>query len=186
MELFPTLRLGWLNGWLLAAPFYLGYALLLRLFPREVVDRLYDRTGWTRRQRILSAIGLPFALAGVVLLILTPLKIGHPVFGLGLTMYGLGFLGFVIALMDFRYAPLDRPATAGSYRFSRNPQWVSFALTLVGVGAAVGSGIICLLFGVRIFFNHFRILGEERALLAQYGDAYRAYLNQVPRYLLFF
>ena len=31
-----------------------------------------------------------------------------------------------------------------------------------------------------------RILAEEEACLAQYGDSYRDYMRRVPRYLVFF
>ncbi len=34
--------------------------------------------------------------------------------------------------------------------------------------------------------NHFRILGEEKALEEQYGSSYLDYKNSVPRYFVFF
>ena len=186
MELFPELQLGWLNGWIPLAAFYLVFILLLRLFPQDVVRRLYDRSGWTQEQRILGAVGLPFALAGLVLIIFTPLKMGQPVFLLGSAMYGLGLVGFVTALFDFRNTPPDRPVTGGLYKYSRNPQWVTFATALLGTSVAVGSWSAFLLLGVRVVFNHFRILGEERSCLKQYGDVYGGYMESVPRYLSLF
>jgi protein-S-isoprenylcysteine O-methyltransferase Ste14 len=101
-------------------------------------------------------------------------------------MYVLGFVGFVMALFNFKYTPMNQPVTEGLYRFSRNPQWVMFAIVMLSTGIAVGSGIAVLLLSVRIVFNHFRILGEERACLEQYGDAYREYMERAPRYMLFF
>jgi protein-S-isoprenylcysteine O-methyltransferase Ste14 len=41
------------------------------------------------------------------------------------------------------------------------------ALMLLGASLAVGSGIVSLMFSVRMLFIHFRILGEERACLEQ-------------------
>jgi protein-S-isoprenylcysteine O-methyltransferase Ste14 len=50
----------------------------------------------------------------------------------------------------------------------------------------VSSWTVLALLTVRIVMNHFRILGEERALEEQYGDQYRSYKEAVPRYFLFF
>jgi protein-S-isoprenylcysteine O-methyltransferase Ste14 len=35
-------------------------------------------------------------------------------------------------------------------------------------------------------FSHYGILAEEEVCLKQYGDSYRAYMERVPRYFLFF
>jgi protein-S-isoprenylcysteine O-methyltransferase Ste14 len=49
----------------------------------------------------------------------------------------------------------------------------------------VGSGLALLLFAISAGFYHFRILGEERACLASYGESYRNYMQSVPRYFIF-
>ncbi|NIM95854.1 MAG: hypothetical protein GTO18_19310 [Anaerolineales bacterium] len=116
--------------------------------------------------------------------IFSPLKLGQPFSVLGLVLYSLGLIRFVVSLFNFKNAPLDRPVTDGLYRVSRNPQWLSFVLVLLGIGFAVGSWIVVILFSVRIVVNHFRILGEEEACLQQYGDDYREYIKRVPRYFL--
>jgi protein-S-isoprenylcysteine O-methyltransferase Ste14 len=72
------------------------------------------------------------------------------------------------------------------YRISRNPQWVAFAVILLGFSLMVGSWTVLALLSVRLALNHFRILGEERALEAQYGDDYLKFKRSVPRYFLFF
>ena len=185
MELFPRLQLGLANGWIPLVLFYTIFGFLMARFPKEVVERLYDRSGWTGQQRTISSIGLPFALAGMVLIVLTSLKIGQPVFYIGFLLYVLGLSGFILALINFKNTPFDEPVTTGIYRFSRNPQWVTFALVLVSCAIVVGSWIALLLLGVRIVFNHFRILGEEKGCLEQYGASYQAFMDRVPRYFLF-
>jgi protein-S-isoprenylcysteine O-methyltransferase Ste14 len=186
MEFFTKLLLGWLNGWMPLAIFYFPFALLMRIFPREVVRRLYAGSDTSTEQRLLNAQGSLFDLTAIVLLIFSPLKIGHVVFLPGITLYVLGTAGFLWALFDFKDTPLDEPVTKGIYRFSRNPRWVMMAVMLLSIGIIVGSGIILLLFGLRIVCNHFRMVGEEKYCLARYGEAYRKYMEHVPRYLLFF
>jgi protein-S-isoprenylcysteine O-methyltransferase Ste14 len=186
MTLFPLLKLGWLNGWIPGLLFYGIFIILLKIFPKETVDRLYDDTGWTIDQARLAKIGLPFALSALILLPFTSLKYPLPVFWTGLVLYLVGFAGFVYSLHTFNTTPLDKPATRGLYSVSRNPQWVTFAATLIGIRLMVGSWTIFLLVSVRIIMNHFRILGEERALEKQYGKSYLDYKKSIPRYMLFF
>jgi protein-S-isoprenylcysteine O-methyltransferase Ste14 len=57
---------------------------------------------------------------------------------------------------------------------------------MVGFSFMVGSWIVLALLLIRIVMNHFRILGEEKALEVQYGDAYLEYKKSVPRYFVFF
>lgn len=185
MEWLPQLQLGWFNGWVLLAVWYGVFGLMLALLPRDVVARLYDRSGWSRQLSILSAMRTVFALPAFVLITFSPLKVGCSVFSVGLLIFALGLAGFVAALWNFRNTPSDRPATVGLYRVSRNPQALTFFLALYGITLTIGSWIALLTVAACQLFAHFRILAEEAACLRQYGDAYRAYMRRVPRYFLF-
>lgn len=72
----------------------------------------------------------------------------------------------------------------GVYRWSRNPQYVGYALFLFGVavmGASASALGVSLLFAV---FIHFYIVSVEEPHLKQaFGDEYLAYMRRVPRYL---
>ncbi|MBN1312440.1 MAG: isoprenylcysteine carboxylmethyltransferase family protein [Anaerolineae bacterium] len=186
MEWLPDMHFGWLNGWLMLAVFFLVFGLLLLIFPKDIVAKLYSATGWSQEQRILTASGKIFSVACVALVIFTPLKIGRGVFIVGGVVYLLGFAGMVVALFNFRNTPVDQPVTKGLYRISRNPQWVSLVVMFLGVCIAVGSWAAVALFVIAVAFYHFRILGEERACLSSYGESYRDFMERVPRYFLFF
>jgi protein-S-isoprenylcysteine O-methyltransferase Ste14 len=186
MSLFPPLSLSWLNGWLPTAVFYGSFLILLKIFPKDTVDRLYDDSGWTLEMARPAKIGLPFALVAMILILFSPLKLGQQVFWIGLVLALIGQAGFIYSLHSFNITPLNEPVTDGLYRISRNPQWVTFAVVMIGFSLMVGSWTVLALLTVRVVMNHFRILGEERALEEQYGDSYLAYKNTVPRYLIFF
>jgi protein-S-isoprenylcysteine O-methyltransferase Ste14 len=61
----------------------------------------------------------------------------------------------------------------GPYSVSRNPLYLFSFIGAAGVGAQFGSLTIAL----------FCVNKEERALTARYGDTYRAYVAEVPRFL---
>lgn len=186
MELFPKLELGWLNGWILLAVYGVVFGGVVRSFPKDVVARLYDRSGWTPTQKTLTTIGKLLSLAGFILFIFTPLKIGERAFVVGTALFALGLIGVVVALFNFKDTPPDQPVTKGLYRVSRNPQWVMLVLVFLGAFIAAGSGIALILLVMAVLCYHFRILAEERACLSQYGDSYRDYMQRIPRYFLFF
>jgi hypothetical protein len=57
MELMPNLSLGWLNGWLALVLLCLTEGVLFLVFPRKVVARLFDRSGWSRKQKAFTIAG---------------------------------------------------------------------------------------------------------------------------------
>lgn len=185
MTLFPPLSLGWTNGWIPIALFYGVFFILLKIFPKETVERLYEDSGWTLDQARPAKIGLPFALAAMVLILFTPLKMNQPIFWIGLVLALIGQTGFIYSLHTFNITPLGEPVTGGFYKISRNPQWVTFAVIMVGFSLMVGSWTVLALLTVRVVMNHFRILGEEAALEMQYRESYLEYKKSVPRYFIF-
>ena len=186
MELIPKLEIGWLNGWILLAFEFLIQGSLLLVFPKDVVARLFDRSGWSKEQRVLTILGKAFSLACLVLIILTPLKTNSRLFVVGLIVYAIGLAGLVAAMLDFKGAPPDRPATKGVYRISRHPQLVALFVLFLGMCVAIGSWPALFALVVSRSLQHLGILAEEEACLRRYGESYRDYMEQVPRYFLFF
>jgi protein-S-isoprenylcysteine O-methyltransferase Ste14 len=186
MELFPVLSLGWLNGWIALALLVLTDAILFLSFPKPVVARLWDRSGWNRKQTVFTVLGKLVSLGGLVLIVFTPLKIGTPVFFLGAALVAAGLVGLIQSLSDFRNTPPDQPVTRGIYRVSRHPQIASAGLILLGASIAIGSWAAVILWALGHLFGHWGILAEEEICLEQYGESYRQYRKRVPRYFLFF
>jgi len=186
MELLPELRIGWLNGWLFLGSLALTDMVSFLLMPRAVVHRLFDRSGWTRRQALLTVVGKLVSLVSLGLICLTPLKLGSPVLAIGAVTASAGLIGLVLALLDFKNTPADRPVTQRMYRLSRHPQIVMSFVVLAGACIAIGSWSALAILIVSHLFTHLGILAEEEVCARLYGDPYRAYLKKVPRYFVFF
>jgi protein-S-isoprenylcysteine O-methyltransferase Ste14 len=186
MELLPALKLGWLNGWIPLVVEFLIEGFLLLIFPKDVVARLFDRSGWSVKQRVFTIIGKVFSLACLALIIFTPLKINSSAFIVGLILYTIGLSGLVTAMFNFKDTPLDQPVTKGVYKISRHPQSVAIFIFLLGICVAIGSWAALFMLVMSKLLQHFSILAEEEVCLQRYGDSYRTFMERVPRYFLFF
>jgi len=185
MEWFPALKLGWRNGWLLWALLSVVQGVLLLASSREVRARLFDRSRWGRRGAAIFTIGKLFSLICLVLVALTPLTTG-PLLTAGVVVYAAGLAALSWAILDFRATPPGEPVTRGLYRISRHPQLTAQLVAFAGVCLAIGSWAALLALVISRVLQHWGVLAEEEACLAQYGDSYRAYMRRVPRYFLFF
>ena len=139
MELWPELRFGLFNGWIALALLVLTDGICFLVFPRDVVKRLFDRSGWSQKQVVFTVLGKLCALVCLVLLIFTPLKVKSPVFVVGAVVAVLGAAGLASALVTFRNTPLGQPVERGIYCISRHPQIVMSSVVLLGGTIAIGS-----------------------------------------------
>lgn len=186
VEFFPELVLGVANGWLLLVMFFGAYAATLISFPKEALARLYDRSGESERPPVRRIVVVVVVFVWFVSMGLSPLKRGTLVFGLGMSMYLLGWMGFLASLVTFRNTPVDQPVTGGLYNISRHPQQMAVSVTFLGISIAIGSWTSLIITLLGILGAHGKILAEEEACLKQYGDSYRDYMKRIPRYFLFF
>lgn len=186
MEFFPALEIGWFNGWTLLIVLYLAYGVLLLVFPRHVVKRLYEynRSSWSRRHRAFYVTEKLLLVVYIILVVLSPLKTDSFVFIPGIVLFSFGLTGFIIALFNFKNTPLDQPVSRGLYRVSRHPQVLMLFIAGSGIGIAIGSLFVLFIQILASFFGRSRVLTEEQACLERYGDSYRIYMEHVPRYVL--
>jgi protein-S-isoprenylcysteine O-methyltransferase Ste14 len=119
----------------------------------------------------LDVPGGPFIVVGVLL---------------GLSGVVIAGLAIVTFRSFHRMSGLDtsRLIDTGIYRHSRNPQNLGWGLALLGLALAGRSpsalGLV-VLFGLVI---HGYVVGlEEPYLESLYGDEFREYMSQVPRYV---
>jgi len=187
MDAIRDFRLGLGNAWVLLAAYAVGFLLTLATFSREQKARLFADPKLQLRgmKRWLLFAGQVVAVAYIAMAVFSPLRTGTLWLPVGLAVCVLGCATVIVSLLYFKRTPLDKPATAGPYRFSRNPQWVGLFLVLLGSALATGAWLPILMVAVVGLVYHLQIVEEEKACLKQYGDSYRAYLRGVPRYLLF-
>lgn len=187
MSVFPALRIGWLNGWIPFALVGLTEGILFVSIPRHVLARLFDRSGWSKKQALWFSAGKLFSLVYIALIILTPLRTISSLFVIGMGLNLMGLIGLASAILTFSCAAPDQPATGGLYRVSRHPQVFMTFVSLLGASLAVGSWSAAFALFLSRGLQHLGIVAEEEeACHRRYGDSYRVCTERVPRCFLFF
>jgi len=72
--------------------------------------------------------------------------------------------------------------TSGIYKISRNPMYASFIFLNTATFLFLPSILLLAVMLYGMVVHHFIILGEEKFLDGEFGDEYRKYKAQVPRY----
>ncbi len=128
--------------------------------------------------RITPALGLPkdirWLLTGVFVLV-----------GISFDLRSLlVFLRARTSINPMKPNQASSLVVTGVYRRTRNPMYVGLACMLVAVAIFLDAPVA--LIGVVAFVGYitrFQIQPEESALLQKFGEAYRDYCKQVPRWL---
>lgn len=80
--------------------------------------------------------------------------------------------------------PTKKLVTSGMYRYVRNPMIIGVLMVLTGESLAIQSLRICI--WMLVFFllnNAYFTIFEEPNLAKRFGDEYRNYKNNVPRWI---
>lgn len=72
--------------------------------------------------------------------------------------------------------------TSGIYKISRNPMYASFIFLNTATFLYLPSILLLVVMIYGMIVHHFIILGEEKFLVNVFGDNYKHYKAQVPRY----
>ena len=185
MSLIPDFELGLWNAWIFVLSF------LLLFIVGGILDRLRGQKGPSRpdkppfneKEERLYGISQLIFWASVIYSVFLPLKLGTVWFYAGLSIYLFGMIFAIIAGTSLDATPLDKPATKGLYRISRNPIYLGTSFIFIGIGIACASWLFLLLIGVFIVLYDILIPPEERWCLEKYGDAYREYMNRTPKWI---
>lgn len=132
------------------------------------------------------------AMTGLHLLFPGPTIVPRPYNWLGLILAGAGLCVTLAAAGLFRrrstnIKTFDDPTelvTDGCFRWSRNPMYLGFTILLVGAGITFGSLFPVLtpalfVIACQVWYIPF----EEQAMIRTFGDSYRAYAEDVRRWI---
>lgn len=117
----------------------------------------------------------------------------------GLSLLGTSLLALAVPLIVLpffhlsRYGKPDRgrpfyettrPVTKGTYRLVRHPQYLGYALLVVGLAAVNPHPLTWILAAVAAALFYLQAVAEERYCVDTFGAEYREYVRAVPRFNL--
>jgi protein-S-isoprenylcysteine O-methyltransferase Ste14 len=187
VQTLPDFRIGVLNAWLPLALYFVGFLLALGSFSGQARARLFEdpKYGMPAGVKLVRFLGQVAMVGCIGMMVFTPLMPGALVFPVGVFIYTAGYGIMMVALHYFKHTPANQVVVTGPYRLSRNPQWVGLVLVLAGVAIMSGVWLYLGIILVVAIIYHLQVLAEEKACLEQYGDGFRAYMANVPRYFWF-
>jgi protein-S-isoprenylcysteine O-methyltransferase Ste14 len=185
MSLIPDFKIGWCNGWLGTIPIILSMIILL-ISNKEAAKRAANMSAYTAKEKYQTFVSTFVFFGAVVYSVVLPFRLGTMWFYIGLIIYALGCIPYIISVVNFASAPSNEPIVEGVYRLSRNPMYFFSALTLLGIGIGCKSWFMIMLIILHSAINHLTVLAEERYCSEKYGKSYQEYMKNVPRYFLFF
>ncbi|MCB2141332.1 isoprenylcysteine carboxylmethyltransferase family protein [bacterium] len=102
--------------------------------------------------------------------------------------YAIAFIGIGLFAEGWREVHRarkeDRLMTGGLYAFVRHPQYLGLFIALFGEGIVHWPTMFSVgLFPVIVIVYYFLARKEERVVLSQYGDEYRAYMKRTPMFI---
>ena len=187
MVLFPSPHLGLLNGWFLLAIYFVGLFITVITYPRDKRKKLFYETRYpkTDPRWLILNFGRIAAISFVATMIFTQLRLNTLFFYFGFVIYLFGYSIVIISLLEYKGAREDQLVSSKMYQVSRNPQWVGLVFVFLGTAVAVATWLHIVLLIVLVLSYHFQILLEEDSCIQLYGEDYKVYKENVPRYFLF-
>jgi protein-S-isoprenylcysteine O-methyltransferase Ste14 len=100
--------------------------------------------------------------------------------GLGLCLAGMGVFRSLKVIFG---REANRLVVSGVYRWTRNPQYTGYGLILLGVVLSYWSATAWLVLPAYALLVCLTVRIEEEHLEAVFGEQYRAYCRQAPRFI---
>jgi len=182
MSLIPAFQIGVWNAWI----FMLCSLIPVFFMPLVARGQKEEASFTTEFSKMQKSALLTLHLTYLLLILYSislPLKLGTAWFYVGLPVFLLGLIPYIIVSVNFITTSSDKPATTGIYRYSRHPLYLTPFLIFIGAGIASASWLFLLLSVVYIIMPPLFVDAEERFCLKKYGNAYLEYMNRTPRWL---
>jgi len=79
--------------------------------------------------------------------------------------------------------PPDQLVTTGIYAYTRNPMYLGHNIFLLGLALSLQSWLAAIIVVANAIWFHYRVLGDEKRLVEQFGQPYIDYRARVKRWI---
>lgn len=183
MELTPAFELGLWNAWILTI-----WLILLPIFTNFFIkDKNTSKKLRTsvpmKFEKALNVMSMFVIIFGFIYSIFLPIKYGTIWFFIGVIFFLIGFILYLSAVVSLQNVSANKPFNKGAYRFSRHPFYVSMIFIFLSVIIICLSWVYLILLGFFLIHLIISVPAEEKYCLERYGEEYRRYLENTPRWI---
>jgi protein-S-isoprenylcysteine O-methyltransferase Ste14 len=177
MTLIPTFEIGIWNAWILIVIFLCFFTFT------QFLGDIGKKIAHGEEEKTLSKFTALIAIILWIYSIFLPLKIGTAWLYTGISIYVLGMIIGITAIVSIAATQPGKPFTKGMYRYSRHPLSANMFLILLGIGVATASWLYLLLLAILMLVTRLQVAIEERSCIEKFGDTYREYMARTPRWI---
>jgi protein-S-isoprenylcysteine O-methyltransferase Ste14 len=178
MSLIPAFEIGVWNAWIFSVFTLFHFSLMMAV--RKDVSKKMDHGQEEQKKLYIASVFWVFI---ILYSIFAPFKLGTAWLYTGLALYLVGALILTLFFTGVAATPQGQPFTRGIYLLSRNPMYVGMILQFFGTAIAAASWLLLLLTILISFALWSVVVIEERTCLDKYGNAYREYMDRIPRWI---
>jgi protein-S-isoprenylcysteine O-methyltransferase Ste14 len=135
--------------------------------------------------KVLYWLNFTIFFIAILVSIFLPIVFDSILFYIGITAYIVGIIIVVSVCISWIKTTKGNPVTKGMYKYSRNPMYLSFFFCYIGIGIVTASWVFLMLTFVYILITILFVDYEEEFCLDKYGDDYKDYMKNTPRWLGF-
>ena len=185
MNFLPQFEISISNAFWFSLLFIATNILILNLYPSHYKKRVLTMPGFKNQfQQIVGILNF-FLFQGLIMIVIfIPLKFQWLTFGIGITMFDIGYISYVISLINYATTNPDKPVTKGIYKFSRNPQQLATIIMWIGISFMTSCLFIVVLCLIQLITIYPTFIAQEKFCIEKYGAAYIDYMTETPRYII--
>lgn len=171
-----------MNAALLLVPLVLIRYGLMALFGGDALRRAAHFPEMVGAERVFYGLYQITSLAMLAIPFFLTVNISR-LFIPGAAVYALGVIMLTAATVDFSKPQPEGFRKTGTFRISRNPMYVGYALYFLGCVLLTASWALFAAFCLFQLSTHFMILAEERWCQKEFGEEYKQFIIEVRRYV---
>lgn len=182
--MFPFQEIGLDYAWWFPAIYLLVTVIVMIIYGKNFIKKFLQIPGSRFKGKIPTLISSTLFSRGLMFYaIVLPFRGDTAWFWIGMVIFGISIILYILALLNFATTRQDKPVTKGLYRYSRNPIQVLSVFMLIGIGLATLSWIMIAGAVLLAVISYPTFLMQERSCLEKYGESYHTYMKSTPRWI---
>lgn len=133
--------------------------------------------------KVLYYLNFIVFIIAIIVSIFLPIIFDSIFFYIGGSLWIIGIIIILGVCMSWAKTAEKKPVTKGVYKYSRNPMYVSFMFTYIGIGIIAASWVFLMLTFVYILITVLIVEYEEKFCIEKFGKDYKKYMKETPRWI---